>query len=133
MSKKDLTEEEIAKAWAEGRVGPWKGSSFIPDEVVPALEAFSLPLLRAKIARLEKEKQEMRLELQRHDCTYGDTPGLIHCSIDKPCTMHQREDRDKSALGWAAQVGKIAAERAELREEIERLRRVCAGTALGGE
>jgi len=79
--------------------------------------------LTEQIVRLEREKQEMRLELQRHDCTYGDTPGLIHCSIDKPCTTHQLENYHKDVLGWAAQVGKIAAERAELRKEIERLKK----------
>ena len=36
-------------------------------------------------------RAEIRILKQRLDCTYGDTPGLIHCPIDQPCAMHEAE------------------------------------------
>jgi len=53
--------------------------------------------LTEQIDKLVKKKHEMRLELQRHDCTYGDTPGLIHCPPDEPCTTHRLDRARKEA------------------------------------
>ena len=48
-------------------------------------------------ARKQSATSALRTQLQSHDCTYGDTPGLIHCPLDKPCTTHQLESA-KAAL-----------------------------------
>jgi len=40
-------------------------------------------------------EHEMRLIIQRFDCTYGDNPLLIHCQINKPCMKHMYEKLKK--------------------------------------
>jgi hypothetical protein len=48
------------------------------------------------IAKLrEQHRSEVRVLKQQLDCTYGDTPGLIHCPPDKPCAMHEAERRQR--------------------------------------
>lgn len=43
------------------------------------------------------EVERLNRELQSHDCTHRDTPWLIHCPIDKPCSLH-RIERLREAL-----------------------------------
>lgn len=45
----------------------------------------------ALLAEISSLKAEVRTLKQRLDCTYGDTPGLIHCPPDQPCAMHEAE------------------------------------------
>lgn len=45
----------------------------------------------ALIEKIASLKAEVRTLKQTLDCTYGDTPGLIHCPLDKPCAMHEAE------------------------------------------
>lgn len=45
----------------------------------------------ALLAEIASLKTEIRILKQRLDCTYGDTPGLVHCPPDKPCAMHEAE------------------------------------------
>lgn len=96
-----------------------------------AFEAAKEALFDARDAfeAMERERDELRLKcatlralIQHHDCTYGDTPGLIHCPIDKPCTTHRYEMRDEVALGWAANAEELAAECIDLRAEVARLK-----------
>jgi len=47
--------------------------------------------LFSALRRSWSENVRLRAELESHDCAYGDTPGLIHCPIDKPCTTHKLE------------------------------------------
>lgn len=64
-----------------------------------ALDAFAAlreaqkTVLAAAEKKDEAQRQQhlMQIALQSHDCTYGDTPGLIHCPVDKPCTTHRAE------------------------------------------
>jgi len=52
----------------------------------------------------------LRHELQKHDCTYFDTPGCSHCSIEHPCTAcrlqsaEAERDRLRKATELAAHV-----------------------------
>ena len=43
---------------------------------------------------LAKAEAEVRLAKQKVDCTYGDTPGLIHCPITAPCMTHRLEQSE---------------------------------------
>lgn len=40
---------------------------------------------------LDALRAELRIAKQELDCTYGDTPGLIHCGLGTPCVMHREE------------------------------------------
>lgn len=51
--------------------------------------------LRAEVRRLK----------QQLDCTYGDTPGLIHCPPDQPCAMHEAERLRESARSVRERLG----------------------------
>lgn len=60
--------------------------------------------ITAAITEAQKERDEARAEVERlnrelqsHDCTHRDTPGLIYCPIDKPCSLH-RIERLREAL-----------------------------------
>ena len=59
--------------------------------------------LRATVSALEQAQAQHRLAMQEHDCTYGDTPGCVHCTTDRPCTMHRLEQAQKDCAteeGW---------------------------------
>jgi hypothetical protein len=42
---------------------------------------------RREVAVLKAQVRGLRQDL---DCTYGDTPGLIHCPPTRPCAVHQQ-------------------------------------------
>ncbi len=86
------------------------------------------------LSALEADK---RISAQKHDCTYGDTPGLIHCSIHNPCTTHQLELSrvENKALREALDGFQNSAYILRLREELDRLRSLISGGTIwtGGE
>lgn len=51
----------------------------------------------ALLEAARRERVTLRTQLQSHDCTYGDTPGLIHCPIDNPCTIHRAQEAERLA------------------------------------
>jgi hypothetical protein len=62
------------------------------DEEATALANSNLATTEQVVRAL---RAEIRILNQRLDCTYGDTPGLIHCPPDKPCAMHEAEKKEK--------------------------------------
>ena len=47
--------------------------------------------LEVALDRARAEAVQHRHAAQRLDCTYGDTPGLIHCPPGNPCVVHEYE------------------------------------------
>jgi hypothetical protein len=53
-------------------------------------------------------QHEHRRKIQEFDCSYGDTPGCIHCPLDNPCLTHKLErleTQHKEALISLADMG----------------------------
>lgn len=59
----------------------------VADRIAACLVADHIELM----GECHRLRAELRHAKQEVDCSYGDTPGLIHCSMDKPCAAHRIE------------------------------------------